>query len=157
MRRAIYEWGAIFSATASLACFVYWALSLATDVGDSRLYLPFGRFQATQVTFADGAIAVGDHPNSELVIAMIVDQGMAVLPRPQNTHRIVVPGFSYRALVHADGTMVWTTSVSLLLPALLLLAIAAVCIYRYRLILKTVGNFGPKRTRSDSLSASTVQ
>ena len=39
MRRAFYEWGAIFTLALSLSCFAYWAISITTRIADFETWL----------------------------------------------------------------------------------------------------------------------
>jgi hypothetical protein len=129
LRLALSEWGVIVSVPLSVACFIYWVVSIASDRADFQL--SFARLCATQMATADGTITFCDNV-ANLEVIELIEKGIPFTPAPNRTYRWNIPGFRFRCLTFGSGTPVWSLNFSVLYPAFLSAFVAGFCIHEYR-------------------------
>src|SRR5262245_12939456 len=108
MRRALYEWGLIFSCALFLVCFVYWTVSISTSAADFAFHLPIGHWNAMQFTAHRGTLAIYENPGSPEAIDIIIEKGLSFYPPPAGKYSFTVPGFRLRCVTWADRSADWT-------------------------------------------------
>jgi hypothetical protein len=123
------EWGAIVFGFLSLACFNYWAVSLASNRADFEL--SFGHSRTVQMASADGSIKLCDHFEN-LVVMELVQKGIPFEPAPRGTYQWTMPGIAFHCLTFGDNSTIWSLNVSWLIPGLLLLIVATLCLVDFR-------------------------
>ena len=137
MRRVVYEWGFLFAAALAICCFGYWAFSISSDTADFPFYLPLSNSRALQLTAYDGTLIIFDNYGSLGTISVVIDQKLTAVPPPVTTNNVMLPGFHFRRIVWPGGRSTdWSFEISFLPIGLFFVAIAALCFYNLRAVLR---------------------
>jgi hypothetical protein len=126
MKRALAEWGAIFSFGLALASVSYWGVSSFTDIANFHVS-PGGYLDAFA---SDGALLLCDSAGNLEVIDLL-DHSKVMEPMPRSRRSASFPGFQLRVYGFEDRS-IWSVRVSLGWLALIFSALAAFCLHRYR-------------------------
>jgi len=132
MRRAILEWGGLFSLTVAIALISYWAVSIQTRSADITLTIPLGH-SSFDLRMRGGTITFCDNVFNLYFIAINSGPGpFKTTPAPVTVQKWNLPGFHYRRVYQLDGTSNWSLELSLLIPATVMLSIGGYCFWRLR-------------------------
>jgi hypothetical protein len=136
MKRAVYEWSALFAATMALVCAVWWGTSTYFHAADLKLLL----FGGEVVDFASnrGAI-IFCHPLAELETLDVAD---AANYKPSDfgpkatMHGFRLPGLNFyylsRPYFTGGSDTGWRLRISLLLVSALFAIVSAFCFWQLR-------------------------
>src|SRR6266496_3297900 len=128
MKNIVIKWTAIISVVAALALFTSWVVSFSSDA--SRAQFAFGRYPSfAQMALAKGKLILCDHFANREVIDL-VDRSVPIQPSVAKDVRKSFPGFVYRHLTLASGQAIWSLSMSLLIPCLVMALSAGVWVWR---------------------------
>ncbi|HEY1602157.1 MAG TPA: hypothetical protein VGG64_21320 [Pirellulales bacterium] len=160
MKRSLYEWTAILSAMVGITCLGYWGASWFVSFPDDVMDVTFkgGNFRPT-VSLVDGTLelcsnfpltdvllnpvsyfknpfVVREIRNSALQYARLLDRGSSA-----NALAIAIPGFAYRhsgVPLNTGPVFVWQVRVTMLIPGLVAMLVAAFSAWRFRLTVRSV-------------------
>jgi hypothetical protein len=152
MKRVFFEWGAIATSALAMFCFGYWAVLLYFPEAKLEMFFPLGHWKSTQLVVSDGIVTINDHLNSRLEI----ETAYRVLNPPATSETYwSYPGFVYQS-INWGGRLKWSMQCSLLLPALMSSAAAAVFILGYlRIRREALRAFFDSRRGGETLASGT--
>ena len=142
MKRAFYEWSVILFAAISMLGIAYWGVSLVSDVGDFELAIGRGssNFHFQMIAY-DGRLLFCDHfANLEVIEA--IDSGRGFEPKPTSNISWRVPGLEFHHVGFADGWLVWSADISLMIPVLVCALLSLVCFRGFRRVTHHAMNQG---------------
>jgi hypothetical protein len=131
-KRVGLKFGAVFSAVAALVLLVLWAISYTLDAKTAQF--AFREAPSTvAVAVANGNLILCDSfANREIIGA--VDRAIPIEPAVVKDVRWSMPGVTYRRLSFSQDYPVWSLSVSLVIPCMILLGLSSgLWIWRARL------------------------
>ena len=127
MKRTLLEWTGIFGILLGLTCLVFWGVSFFCQSAHFTL-----SFALMDLTAAHGNVVLCDHFGNLQVIELL-DRSIQFTPAPVSVQRSTLPGFGYRHYDFAAISSIWSVSISLLIPMILLFTIGGLCIWRNRM------------------------
>src|SRR5262245_44886992 len=117
--RAGLRLAVIFSAVAALMLLALWAISFTLDAKSAQFVFREAP-SAVEVAAAKGNLILCDSFANREIIG-IVEQGIPIEPAVVKDARWSIPGVTYwRMQLSRDDDAIWSLSVSLLLPCLML-------------------------------------
>jgi hypothetical protein len=154
MTRTLYEWTAILTAMVGIACLGYWGASWFVKLPDDVMDLTFkgGSFRP-RISLVDGALQLCSsfsqtdvllnppvHFKRPVVATQIQYPGLQYVhlqdrDSSANAVALSVPGLVYRhsaVPLNTGPVFVWQVRVSMLIPGLVALLVAALSAWRFR-------------------------
>lgn len=132
MKRVFLEWCSVLCIVFSLVCLLLWSVSVLSD--SEMLGLSFGKERAHVQTFTrNGEITFCDHVgNLEMIDS--VKNATLLEPTASRVYGGAIPGIDFNFIRFDNDSSVWSFRFSLLIPCVLLILLAGVCMHRYRLL-----------------------
>ena len=149
MKRIPMEWTALLSVLAAFAFFACWAITFFFDAVHPQF--AFGRASqpAAQMSVAHGEfILCSDFENREAVNRLT--PSVQVEPALSGDSGWTIPGFSYRRTTFVGGVLVWSLSLSLLVPCFVMGFFAGYFIWRVRAFKRSSDQVAPLNKMAQS-------
>jgi hypothetical protein len=134
MRRAIYEWSALFSIFFAVTCVAYWSVSISSKIGDFKLSIGHNYLRMDFLATKGSLTICSDIYNLSTISEH--ERGIPLTPAPTGSAHCTLPGFKFYRLAFGSDPSVWVIRVNFLLLFGILSAISALCIWRYRRLRK---------------------
>lgn len=123
MKRVCLKFGALFSAVAALMLLGLWAVSFALDAKTPQF--AFRKVpSAVEVAAANGSLILCDSFANREIIGL-VDWGRSIKPAVVKDVRWSMPGVTFRRLTFGRDDRIWSLSVSLVIPCMMLIGFSA--------------------------------
>jgi hypothetical protein len=129
MKRAIFEWGAIFGVTLSLLLFGYWLFSLRSRAADFELTWWLGE-SGLKAAASDGTLMLSN-PGTAWETIEVIEVGMFITPAPTARSYLALPGLRTGYMKFADGSIDWYLHISLLAPLTLVVLLTLLCAWQF--------------------------
>ena len=129
MRRAIFEWGAIFGLALSVLLFGYWLFSIRSRAADFELTWWIGD-RGLQASASGGTLMLSN-PGTTWETIEVIEIGMFITPTPTGRTYFAMSGLRMGYMTFPDGSIDWYLHFTLLIPAVLLMAAGMICGWMY--------------------------
>lgn len=129
LRRAVYEWSTIAFGFLSVACLVFWVVSVNSSIAD---LVPLEPRNGLVLSISGGSFCGRSRADETIAELGAWATSKRLDPPLVGDRELTVPGFRYRALRLADEQTRWAFEMSMLFPFVVSAILAAACFYRHR-------------------------